>query len=317
MIERCVLHIGSEKTGTTSIQHYFGTNREALLDEGFWYPSSLAPEDSYVHRKLSDVGRGRKNANAGSLAEEFSREYEVAARRGARVAVLSSEFFHSAVRKSDGVESVREFLAPHFGSVRVVYYARRQDHLVASMYSTAVRGGFITDPSALVVYDRKGHHYFDHLAVCGLWSGAFGRENLVCRIYERDKLVNRDIIDDFSSVIGLRIDTERKRVSANTSMPHVAMRALLLLNASRHSANEDLRHGIVSKGRKDKGPKIPMLTKSQARTFMDRFGDSNARFFEQYVDATLAKGFSESFADFPDSIPEVSADQIQDFIFGP
>src|SRR5215469_5693606 len=36
----CWLHIGTQKTGTTSLQHYLSANRERLLERGFLYPSS-------------------------------------------------------------------------------------------------------------------------------------------------------------------------------------------------------------------------------------------------------------------------------------
>src|SRR5947208_827712 len=38
MIAQCWLHIGIEKTGTTSIQEFLALNREALLEKGFLYP---------------------------------------------------------------------------------------------------------------------------------------------------------------------------------------------------------------------------------------------------------------------------------------
>src|SRR5690606_40699353 len=37
-VDRIVLHIGTEKTGTSSIQHFLSKNRAALAAEGFVYP---------------------------------------------------------------------------------------------------------------------------------------------------------------------------------------------------------------------------------------------------------------------------------------
>jgi hypothetical protein len=313
-IDRCVVHIGSEKTGTTSIQNYFGKNRDALLQEGFWYPRCLAYEDGNVHRRFSDYARaGDETGVEGAFREELAS----AAGAGAHTAVISSEFLHSTVRKSSGVERARTFLAAHFENIRIVYYARRQDRLIVSMHSTSVRGGFTSDPSALSVYERKGHHYFDHLEVCDLWAAGFGRENLVCRIYERDRLANQDVIDDFSTVIGLPIDTNRKHVSANASLSHLAMRALILVNGSRHKDNEEMRRRLVAAGRKRDAQRVPMLTRSEAREFLQRFRESNALFFERYVEKSLASRFSEDFDEFPETIPQVSAEELLGFIFGP
>ena len=37
---KAFLHIGTEKTGTTTIQHFFAHNRSNLLEDGFLYPYS-------------------------------------------------------------------------------------------------------------------------------------------------------------------------------------------------------------------------------------------------------------------------------------
>ncbi len=312
---RCVLHIGSEKTGTTTIQHYLSRHRELLLTSGYWYPRSLAYEDGFVHRRLSDLGRDQKGSHAEETRDAFRQEYETAVGDGVKTAIISSEFLHSLIRTPKAVGAIRDFLTPYFESIRIVYYARRQDELAASMHSTAIRGGQTTE-SALAMYDGKGHHYFDHLQVCDLWASAFGCENLVCRIFERDKLVNADIVDDFASIAGFTPDTEREKISSNESLPLETMRALMMFNGSRHRKNKEFRRVLIAKGRRRGGKRVPMMTKSEASEFLDRFNDSNARFFQKYVDPSLAKNFSRDFSRFPDEIPPVSAEELLEFMFG-
>ena len=41
---RAILHIGTEKTGTTTLQHFFSANRTRLAEAGILAPTSLAPE---------------------------------------------------------------------------------------------------------------------------------------------------------------------------------------------------------------------------------------------------------------------------------
>src|SRR5437016_5255870 len=40
MIARCFLHIGTEKTGTTTIQSFLAQNRDRLREQGVMYPSA-------------------------------------------------------------------------------------------------------------------------------------------------------------------------------------------------------------------------------------------------------------------------------------
>ncbi len=316
-IRECIVHIGSEKTGTTSVQHFFAKNRDALLARGYWYPRSLAHGTSSVHLKLNEIGRGTGDVERSDVAAAFADERKKAAGAGANTAVISSEFLHSSIRKPAAVARVHKFLAPFFERIRIVYYARRQDHLLASMHSTSIRGGYTTSRSALTVYPAKGHHYFDHMKVCGLWSTEFGSQNLVCRIYERDKLVNGDIIDDFCTVVGLPVDEARGRVASNESLSFETASILLLLNASPHADNKELRRRLVAAGRKQGGPKIPLLSKAEAEQFLAQFEESNRAFFSQYVDRALAANFSTGFDVFPDSVPEPPPpERLLDLVFG-
>ncbi|MGH6876239.1 MAG: hypothetical protein ACREHV_02550, partial [Rhizomicrobium sp.] len=47
MLSRCWLHIGTGKTGTTSIQHHLARNRRALLAQGYLY--AMAPGSGNHH----------------------------------------------------------------------------------------------------------------------------------------------------------------------------------------------------------------------------------------------------------------------------
>lgn len=42
---RIFLHIGAEKTGTSSVQRFFSRNREALKAAGYLYPASAGNEN--------------------------------------------------------------------------------------------------------------------------------------------------------------------------------------------------------------------------------------------------------------------------------
>lgn len=313
----CILHLGSEKTGTSSIQKYFGQHREALLKEGYWYPKSFTNPVGHVHLKLSDAAVDGSLAKDAAVAAEFREEFESVRRRDLKAAVFSSEFFHSQLRDEASVKRLKEFLGHYFDRFQLIYYARRQDQMLASMHSTAVQGGWTTNRDALSVYETKGHYYFDHLAVCDLWAGQFGRETLACRIYERDRLINGDIIDDFSKLIGLGLSSGRDKVASNESLSFETMAVLLLLNGSRHKDNKELRRKLIATGRKRAAKRVPMIARAGAKAFLARFAEVNKAFFAKFIDPSLASDFSSDFSSFPDNVPQSpSADVLVDFIFG-
>jgi hypothetical protein len=312
----CILHLGSEKTGTSSIQRYFGAHRDALLKKGFWYPRAFTNPGGHVHLRLSTAAlKGALEDGAPGIAE-FRSEHAQAISAGAKTAVFSSEFFHSELREAEAIGRLRMFLGQFFERFLLVYYARRQDQMLASMHSTAVKGAWTADPNALSVYESKGRYYFDHLAVCDLWARQFGRGTLLCRVYERDKLVNGDIIDDFSDAIGLDIEPARSRMASNESLSLEAMSALLMINGSKHRDNKELRRKIIAMGKERNGKRVPMITKSGARQFLSKFDDSNKKFFATYIDPASAGGFSNDFGGLPDDMPMMSAEAILEFIFG-
>lgn len=312
----CILHLGSEKTGTSSVQKFFGVRREALLRKGFWYPRAFANPAAHVHLKLSRAALRDTLKDDTPEVIEFRREYETAMKGGITTAVFSSEFFHSEMRDGAALERLHAFLGKFFDRFQLIYYARRQDEMLASMHSTAVKGGWTTDPHALSVYQSKGHYYFDHSAVCDLWSSQFDRRNLICRIYEREKLISGDVVDDFAQVIGLKRSAERTHVSANESLSLETISALLYLNASADKDNRELRRKLIAKGKKRNGPRVPMLTKGEAREFYAQFFESNRQFFDRYVDKNLATGFFEDFSKFPDVVPDMPLADVLAFISG-
>ena len=312
----CILHLGSEKTGTSSVQKYFGARRAELLEKGFWYPRAFCNPDAHVHLRLSDA------AIDGNLTQDaievglFERELGVAQKANFKAAIFSSEFFHSEMRDNRSVSYLKEFLSQYFGEFQLHYYARRQDQMLASMHSTAVKGGWTTSHDAMSVYESKGHHYFDHSAVCNLWAGEFGAENMRCRVYERDKLVNGDIVEDLTAAIGIKLTGDTPLQQANESLSLETLCALLLLNGSKHKDNKEFRRRLIAMGKKRNGKRTPMLKRSDALAFHDRFRDTNREFFARYVESTLATEFSADFSGFPDTLPHISAEEIQSFIFG-
>ncbi len=120
---RCILHLGSEKTGTSSIQKYFGLHRQALLKEGIWYPRSFTNPAGHVHLRLSDAAADGSLATHGPVSEDFREELQAVRDAGVETALFSSEFFHSQLRDKGSLKRLHDFLGAFFDRVGLVYYA--------------------------------------------------------------------------------------------------------------------------------------------------------------------------------------------------
>ena len=299
---RCVIHIGGMKTGTTSIQRCFHKRRDDILSRfGFWYPKAFERPNEFLHRDLSSPG-STKNWPEGRVALRLERRGAIEA--GAKTAVFSSEFFQ--LYDAERVARLRKFLEEFFKSFHIVYYARRQDLLLASLHSTEVRSsGRKTDTDPLSSYRRRGRAFFDHLHICDTWAGGFGAENVTARIFEKARMAGNDVVTDFASVIGLPLPEKYWKNQANSSLSLEALSALIHLNGTDEKDNAALRHAIIAGdwivGDRD----IPMIVRRKAKKFVRDFEESNAAFFSRYVDPKHATAFAPDFSRFAQSIPEI------------
>jgi len=304
----CVIHIGGMKTGTTSIQRCFHKKRDDILSRfGFWYPKTFERPNEFLHRDLSSPGLTKSWPEA-RKALRFERRAAIEA--GAKTAVFSSEFFQ--LYNAEKAARLHNFLGEFFKSFHIVYYARRQDLLLASLHSTEIRSSgrsMRTDP--LESYERRGRTFFDHLHICETWAGAFGAENMTARVFEKQKLVGNDVVKDFASVIGLPLPEKYWRNRANSSLSLEALSTLIYLNGTAERDNEALRRAIIAGDWVVGDRDIPMILRRQARKFARGFEQSNAVFFSRYVDPGHATEFADDFTRFAQSIPKVPMEAIE------
>jgi hypothetical protein len=159
--DRCLIHAGMPKTGSSSLQTFFAVNRKALLARGALYPAALGWRS---HVKLAaalhpgpspqlDLALARGGAaDAGALRAglEQALEAEVTAALAAAAAagrappstlVLSSEFFWSMPLGERMLAALRDFVAARAARAEVLIYLRRQDLFAVSMASTRARDG--------------------------------------------------------------------------------------------------------------------------------------------------------------------------------
>jgi hypothetical protein len=191
------LHIGLNKTGTSSLQDFFSMNADTLRAEGWCYPR--AGRDTTAHHPLS------KRLKPGPLANDAATREMVAALRtelaGCERAVLSSEDFHTHVPR--GIERIRDALEGH--EVRVVLYVREHVAYLASWYQQNVQATHLSCAfDSFCYFTRK-----PLFKVADAWGEVFGRDRVTVRLYDRAALHGGDIVQDFAQVIGLGGDLAR------------------------------------------------------------------------------------------------------------
>ena len=254
------MHIGTEKTGTSTIQTACVWNKELLAAAGVLYPSAPVLEGTRTHAGLVyyaaedlDLGRMPQFRGAPMSAQDVAYHRQTMITRlgeeveasGMDTVLLSSEHLSSCLRKPPSVARLIGGLREIADEVRVVIYLRPQYQVYPSAYSTQIKGGSNRPGKPPV---RANNRFYNYDLMLQLWEEAVGRENMVVRLFERARFVNGDLLDDFFSTVGFAIPPEFRRPakSRNRSLDADTMEFLRLANGLRpDNANAADWHGLI------------------------------------------------------------------------
>ena len=201
-----LIHIGVNKTGTSSLQRAFYERRAALSEQGILYPETGLQLSA--HHQLSRVAKGAPPASLGlrdSWLDDLRAEF-----RDHALCVLSSENF-ATLRD---VRPMADICPP--GDTRVVVYLRDYARYMVSWYQQAIHSRNI----AMSLEDFLDNHRAEFALIVRLWREVYGTENVEVRLYDRASLKDRDIVADFCDLIrpGLEDTFAGMKHSSNPSL---------------------------------------------------------------------------------------------------
>lgn len=189
------LHVGGHKTATTSLQYFFDQNKAALKDLGLYWPKQgqcVGLENSWGHHELAwALRRDDPKHIWRALAHEIA---ELSA--DTSVLVSSEDFSTFQDPRKFGI--VRKTMGGF--SIRPIYYMRRQDQLLESIYKYHVSA--LGEKQGIIDFSKRIFNRLSHAKLIDSLGKAFGRENLILRIYSRAE-IRENIYMDFLSAIGL------------------------------------------------------------------------------------------------------------------
>lgn len=232
---RVIVHIGTEKTGTTTIQKLLYRNRETLAKRGFHVlrcagrlnhralPSYCMREnrrDDYLRNRLVNKPETRESFRK-TLREAFSDEI-ASLDNHLHTVLISSEHFHSLLVHPDELEILRELLQSCFSDIRILVYLREQVDTALSRYSTAIKAGRTQDLETFLQSCSAKSGFYNHDVTLATWEQVFGREQIEAALFSRQDFVEQDLVTDFLSRIdpdllgALDTDVETENESLNS-----------------------------------------------------------------------------------------------------
>lgn len=213
--ETCYLHIGGEKTGSTTIQRFLEGNRSKLQQAGHYYPRCLGPKRGShyylvvysLHDEVFDDLRlittvtnkqeliDFRNRLEGDIQHEFSRIEQC------DTIHISCENLQSRLQSPQAIKRVKELLQPWVKNFKVIVYVRPQHEVALSLYSTDMKlGGVKKDPLPAV---SENNHYYNYEVMLDKWSKLFGHKNIIVRNFQRHALIGNDVIADYLFLTGI------------------------------------------------------------------------------------------------------------------
>ena len=242
---RAIVHIGLEKTGTTSIQTFLHQNRFQLERQGFYVPTTIGTPNHVAITCLAmneqphfptvwnilgirDIEQLRTFVK--TTAEALRRELKCLPQT-IHTVLISNEHIHSNIIDIQEVANLKRIIGDLFEHAAILVYLRRQDQLAASLFSTRIKGGGPWEKAVFPIIKGPPPHYFDFRKILKQFSDAFGFKNVWPRIYQREKLVGHDIVLDYCDTVGIKInDSFVMPPSLNEAISPAALYVLSFLN---------------------------------------------------------------------------------------
>lgn len=299
-----VLHIGTRKTGTSSLQFFLRDNRRRLIDLGHLYPESpgrarherfglFLKSDEELKRSIEWHRQryARPSRFRQSFRQRLLREIEES---GLSNVLLSDEILFES---SDfALQRLGRFTRRYAESLRVVVYLRRQDDYLTSLYQQEVKTGEVRRLDSWVRQEpTDGYDYHARLRT---WRRLVGPTDMVVRRFEPGAWEGGSLHQDFLSAVGInaRADELEQTPDRNESLDAESVELLRLLNVYRVE-NHDAVVGLVDNRemvkrlvRASDGPSVT-LPESTLDDFMSRWTASNEAVAHEF----LGNGTGELF----------------------
>ncbi|MDQ1850534.1 hypothetical protein Q9299_19700 [Gemmobacter fulvus] len=243
---KLALHIGTPKTGTTTLQRWFAQNRTALQAQGVIYAQAPGAEN---HRKLMAYARdtdkpdgsfagfgihGPEDHAAFRAGLETALAQEVAAHPGARVWVMSNEHIFSKVITRPMARRLKDLLTPHFSEITVYLHLRPQLDLMMSNASQLARIG---RQMSRVEMTRPGispeNYFFGYDRFLTNWEAVFGASNIRLVPFRRTPDMTRFL----QAELGIDTSTLPAAARENTGLDWRAIALANVVNRSLQAAD--------------------------------------------------------------------------------
>lgn len=289
------LHIGSHKTGTTSLQEALARS----LDKRSASYVDIRRKETRLIKIRGSGPQFRADINVERAANLFASNLRKSSRKNTGKVFVASDEALFWPNDAEQVARLADALRSIFDSVTIICYLRRQTELAIAHRKQVIMGlpakrFYGKEITPLPRYQPHFQDYFDYdRKLSNIWAPAFGADNVVAVPFERGRFQDGDVVKDFANRTGITF-SRRRRADANTAM--AGNQTYLGLVLKRAEVERDIRRRIVDKLRGE-GHYLP--SRKRARAFQAKFKDANQRLAQNWRCDGEPIAFEAGFERYP------------------
>jgi hypothetical protein len=263
----CFLHIGTHRTGTTSLQTFLTVNEQSLQRNGIYVPKTGRPWPNAGHHNVAwELNDDPRFKPAYGTLSQLLEELHLLR---PPVACVTSEDFEYLHERRDSLYRLFSGMPSSNYDVRIIAYFRPQVDYLESLYAELVKHGLCTDfrtyVDEIVEHGRFVtfgvlRYAFDYLHILEPFSGIFGRDHVVARRYPFDRQPNHLILDLFAIVSATFTANDLDYVCGtrhNASYNFIGVVQLLLKNVRKKHRQQARRPSRQYEVWPRSGPGVP------------------------------------------------------------
>ena len=243
-MKQTILHIGLEKTGTTSIQFLLRQNREQLLRSSILVSKGSASGNNF---QLAVASFAKYRADGLTRQLSIGSEAELQKFRQATIQslateikttapeklILSSEHFQSRLLGTADIALLKTLLEEAgCKNFKVLIYLRDPLKIAMSHHGMAIKKGIHVTEEFYRPEHRRISHIIDHKKTLTNWAAVFGESNMDVRLYPEGQS-GEVLIADFLEAVHVgadQLDTSKQELR-NVNLNALALEALNQINA--------------------------------------------------------------------------------------
>ena len=335
---RAIIHIGTCKTGTTTIQHFLRRNRESLKEQGVFIPlihqgthpdaqhalgaATYLPDTwesnplflfrghchytNLVGNVCTSLEKGLMPQDQNKLWEAYCHEIKANCNKDDLV-IFSTETLSFFLENE--IERVKELMTSLFDDISIIIYLRCQPEFLISFYQTYTKNGgtwsiddYLNMPEdwSVLAYDKMVMR----------WS-IFGKDKIKIRIFDRQMFHENDLLSDFAATAGFTwMGLEQVKNQNVTKLDSAEIEVIRLLNfhipalldSGRNNPEHSyfVRNILCSKKDREKREVAYHLSQNEARQILKKYRKGNDWIAQEYLGKERL--FDEELSTYPEKV---------------